>query len=114
MHSPDINHKVLHDYVMLLLSDIHVAVLEQENDDTLNEEIIKNIALAVKKIDHRLFQNIHQRLSLLTKNNQDMQTHLKEALQRRDKEARHEKWLPYIVFATVLLLCLVMYLYSRK
>lgn len=108
------NHSALHDYILLLLSDSHLAVLEQEQNAVTNQQITEEILTAIRNIRFEYFSDLMQRMSLLAVNDKALQQRLSHEYLRRRKEDRGERLLPIIVIVITLLLCFVMYLYSQQ
>lgn len=117
MHHVDsyrMNHSALHDYILLLLSDSHLAVLEQEQNADTNQQIVEELLSATKRIRFEYFVGLVQRMSLLTANNEVLQQRLALEYFRRRKEAQGQRFLPLLVIIVTIILCVLMYLYSRQ
>jgi hypothetical protein len=108
------NHKALHDYVLLLLSDSHLAVLLHENDAEVNRQIVKEILASIRNLEYTFFRDIAPLLSKIagTDNEIHQLTYRADTVRRR--EAKQQKLLPLITLIISLLLCLLMYLYARS
>jgi hypothetical protein len=106
------NHKALYDYVMLILSDSHLAVLQVEGNDERNVEIVENLLNAIKKMDYLYHREVIVRLWTLAAGNDELQQRMsrEEILKRKNRSS--ERSLPWIVLTIVLVLCLAMYFYS--
>lgn len=107
------SHGALRDYILLLLSDAHTAVLLQHADDTLNHKIINEILLSTVKLKASYQQEVMARLVQIANGNEELITDINTILQRRIKAEQNKTMLPYMVIAITILLCLFMYLYGR-
>lgn len=114
LYTSDINHLALYDYVMLLLSDSHLAYLEQESDEKKNDEIVKEILQAIKKLEFSFYEKIAIRILEIKPVSSVIPSFIRRELNVRKDGKFFEKWLPLLVMVTVSLLCFFMYLYSRK
>ena len=114
LHSYDLNHTALYDYTLLILSDTHLAYLEAENDPDTNSRLVEELLMAVNKINYAYYEKITTKL--LTVN--PVEVHIPELIRksRKLKKDDHisDKWLPWIVTISVLLLCILMYLYGKR
>lgn len=108
------NHRALHDYVMLLLSDAHIAVIQSEHNPDVNRQLVEEILLATKGLQYIWFSPIAQRLSMIAGNNERLIQEIFSAAQEKKKKTTSEKYLPLIVLLVTLLLCLIMFFYSRR
>lgn len=108
------NHRALNDYVSLLLSESHIALLQQENQQEINKEIIKQILLSIKDIHLQFYMPLVYKLSLIAGSDDALQQLIFSTSQQRKKSFRIEKFLPLIVIVIAIALCYIMYLYSRK
>jgi len=107
------NHQALHDYVLLLLSDAHLAILHEEHDGVIQEQIVEEVLTAVRNIHYRWFPPLAGRLSLLAGARELLQQQIHKAELLRRRKAREERFLPLVVLVIALLLCFIMVLYSR-
>src|SRR5690606_6379610 len=108
------NHKALHDYLILLLSDAHLSVLRQEADTEIDKQIIAEILEASKKMNHRFFPSVACRLYLAAGNDERLQELIRCETSLRNKKANAEKFLPFLIITIAFIICIIMYLYSRK
>jgi len=108
------NHKALYEYVSLLLSDDHFAVLRQEQDKETERQIIYVVLEAIRHIHASYFQELSVRLRLLAGPDTDTLNIIDRETRMRRKAASIDGFLPVIVVLVALLLCVLMYCYSRK
>lgn len=107
------NHSALHDYVSLLLSESHLAVLEQEREPLIREQILVEVLSATKGMNFPYFEPLVLRLRQLAGSNDKLTMLLEHAVDDRRRAARLRHWLPLLVLLATIVLCVIMYLYSR-
>ena len=108
------NHQALYDYTMLLLSDEHLAVLQEEHYDEINKRIIEELLYAIKNIGNPFFINITQRLYQVARENDELCNMIFEAEKKHRKTSAEQKYLPFFVILIAIILCIIMYLYSKR
>lgn len=108
------SHRSLSEYIFLLLSDPHMAVLQSESNAEINEEIIKEILIATKNLQYQYLSGITQRLKTLSNNSPEMISFIDANIKERRKADSWDKYMPLFVVVITLLLCVVMYVYARK
>lgn len=108
------NHKALHDYILLLLSEAHLAILKQENKHETNRAVIEETLQASRHIESGFFPAIALRLSSLTGSDESLTQLIREAEKKNRERSSRDKYLPFLVAVITLLLCLLMYWYSRR
>jgi hypothetical protein len=107
------NHRALHQYMLLLLSDSHLAVLLHENDTATNREIVMEVLDSVKNIEYRYFQDIAKAVSKLAGSDNDIQQLIYKAEEGRRRATKQQQLMPFIILLITLLLCVVMYFYTK-
>lgn len=108
------SHSALHDYIFLLLSDAHMAVLLHNDDTGTRSQVINELLKATTGLRYEYMTTVAQRLLQLAGNNNDMQQLIHAQLQQHRHLATWEKYLPLIIIIVTLLLVLFMYYWSRK
>lgn len=107
------SHTALHDYIMLLLSDAHLAILQQHADEELNRKIAAEILRATASLKSPYIQQVATRLSQLAEGDNELLTDIYHVQQRRLQAEKRNSMIPYVVIAITILLCLFMYIYGR-
>ncbi len=102
----------LQDYILLILSDSHLAVLQLEQDITTNAAIVEALITATEKLHIKYLQEIEQRLVLVANNDTSILQAIDEHIEDRMRDARRDKLLPYVVALITLALCVFMYIYA--
>jgi curved DNA-binding protein CbpA len=108
------SHKALYDYVSLLLSESHLAILKQENDPPAIKTLVKSILQAVRKIEFPYFLQITGPLTDLAGPDEEIRLLIAQNLLERKKSTALERKMPLIIVLIAFFLCLIMYLYSRQ
>ena len=99
-------------YILLILTDAHLGILQQENDVSINKTVITQLLKATEKLEAKYLPDIMHRLLILAKDDNDMMLAIYGYEEGRQKQTRMEQWRPYIILLITLLLCLFMYLFS--
>lgn len=107
------NHKALHDYVMLLLDDAHIVILQKESDPELIKAVIMEIIFSIKSLSYRYYNTVLPRLRLIAGNEAGLHQLIARAENERRSQKAIEKFLPVIILVIALMLCLFMYWYSH-
>jgi curved DNA-binding protein CbpA len=112
METHRMSQKALQAYILLILTDSHLGVLEQHADKEANETIITELLKATKKLEVRYLDEIEQRLIILANRDAAMLQAIDTKMEERIRQARREKLLPYFILLVTLALCVLMYLYG--
>ena len=112
MDTHRISHKSLQAYILLILTDGHLGVLQQQNDRIINNSIITEILKAIKKLEVKYLNEIERRLIILADGDQEMLQAIDEKIEDRKRKAVFEKLLPYFIIIITLALCLCMYFFG--
>jgi hypothetical protein len=107
------SHSALHDYVMLLLSDGHMAILTQSTEEVMLQLTVQEILMATRHLKYEYMQPISNRLALLVPRDSVMLSVIYKQQHRSYRHALWEKYLPLVIISITLLLCMFMYLYNR-
>lgn len=107
------SHSALQEYILLILTDAHIGVLQQQHDEAINAAIVANILKAAQRLDNRYMPEIITRLHIIASGN-DLKATVQEYEHSRNRQALQEKLFPYIIIIITLALCMLMYLYGGK
>lgn len=94
------NHDALQAYVLLLLSDEHLAVIK--NDNELVNELLKNVLAAVARLRFELLEPVTARLHLLAGEDEVLHNVIAQALTTRKKQQKEEQTFPWIIVLIIL------------
>ena len=113
MDTHRMSQKALQAYILLILTDSHLGVLQQHADQIANNTIIAELLKATKKLEVKYLDEIEQRLITLANGDEDMLQAIDIKMEERIRQARKEKLLPYFILLVTLVLCMLMYLYGN-
>jgi curved DNA-binding protein CbpA len=108
------SHSALTEYVDLLLSDAHMAVLLQTDDAETKYKIIDELLKATRGLHYNYMHKVGSRLSELAGTGEELSEKINAIVDARKKQYAWERVKPLIVVMVTLLLCLLMYWYSKK
>jgi len=108
-----ISHSALQAYILMILTDSHLGVLQQYGDTEANKAIIKEILKASTKLDIQYLEEVHNRLMILANGKSEMESAVRNQSLDRKKQAKQEQLLPWVVILVTLLLCVFMYFYAE-
>ena len=112
MDTHRMSQRALQAYILLILADAHLGVLQQAGDKNANETIVAELLTATEKLELQYLPDITQRLLVIAADDVDMQVSINDTARERKRRARQEKLFPYIIILITLLLCVFMYLYG--
>ncbi|XZF12579.1 J domain-containing protein [Chitinophagaceae bacterium MMS25-I14] len=107
------NQGALRDYILLMLSDAHMAILRNAADAQTNHKIVTGILHATKGLTYVFFEPLMSSLSMLAGNDNELQAMLQNTLQARHTHYIWERSKPWIITAAALIICLLMYFFVR-
>ena len=113
LDSYTMNHRAVSEYILLLLSDSHLAVLAADSDIQTNRNIIEEVTAAIRKIEYRYYPAIVKRLVVVAGTDQAMLQTIAMAEEERRRRMRGDNYLPVWVIIVTLVLCVLMYLYKK-
>ena len=112
MDTHRMSQRALQAYILLILADAHLGVLQQAGDKNANETIVAELLTATEKLELQYLPDITQRLLVIAADDVDLQVSINDTARERKRRARQEKLFPYIIILITLLLCVFMYLYG--
>ena len=104
--------RALKAYILLILSDAHLAILQQYDNAQANRKIITEILKAAKKLHINQLDEIEERLITLAGEDEEMLDEIDDKIEDRKRNAAFEKYLPYFVLFVTVVLCICMYYYG--
>lgn len=113
MDTHRMSQRALQAYILMILTDSHLGVLQQAADTPANTTIITELLKATEKLQVKYLDEIEQRLILLAGNDHDMLQAIDEHVEERMRKARWDKRLPYFVLLITLGLCVLMYWFGK-
>jgi molecular chaperone DnaJ len=112
MDTHRISQRALQAYILLIITDAHIGVLQQANDKTVNETIVQEVLKATGKLQVNYLDEIYSRLLIIAADDPGSMQAIQANAKERTRRARQEKMFPYIIILVTLALCLFMYLYG--
>ena len=112
MDTHRMSQNALQAYILLILSDAHLSILQHYNDKDVNIAITKELLKATHKLKATSLDEIEKRLIIVAAGDPDMLQAIDEHVDNRVTAARREQLLPFIVLAITLALCVFMYFYA--
>lgn len=107
------SHSALSDYIFLLLSDSHMAILQQADDKETNQKIVAALLEATGNIKHQYIDAIAARLVQLAGADNELQAKIYKHVRNRRQEATWEKYLPVIIAVITLVLVVAMWWWGK-
>ncbi|GEM_PF-6189686 len=110
------NKQLLHEYLLLLLQDSYIGVLQLKADETTTEEFVRGILKATNYLPFYFAEKMFNRLFLLAQ--EDTHQTLREEIAQNYRAQRKayliEKRLPWLIVAITILLMFVMYYFAKR
>ena len=114
LDSYSMNHRALHEYVLILLSDDHIGILQTENDDRAIRELVSDVLVSIRHLHYSLYPAINRRLSIIASNDPELLQAISQA-ERERRVKNSQQWImPLLIIVITLMLCIFMYIYSRR
>lgn len=108
------NKQLLQEYLLLFLNDEKIAIIRKQADASYLVAFITEVIRAVEYLPYYFAQPVFARLHLLSLDYPDVPSKITEAESRMARQARWRQYLPLLIIIITLLLCIGMYLYSKK
>lgn len=107
------NHVALRDYILLILSDDDMAILERANNQSLNQNIVRELLKSMQPLRYDYIPEIISRLNTLAATDDALLTEIRQMTAEQQKQAEWEKIKPYVLILVVVVLCVLMLIYGR-
>lgn len=108
------NKELLHQYLMFLLSDEKIAIIQLKADPDTLTALVSAFIKATAVLPHYFVPGILQRLKEITKEYPRETEKITIILKKNSREAQWQKSLPWLALLIALLICAAMYLFSKK
>ncbi len=108
------SHGSLRDYILRLLSDSHMAILQEHQEDETNKEIIHQLLNATTNLQVRYMDDVVDRLTQLAGSNSELLNTIHQTIRERKQRADLNRYIPLIVLLITLLICVLVYFYGKK
>ncbi len=113
MDKHSINYTALKSYILLILTDTHIAILLTEKDNTINAAIIKELIVAMKELKKTNLDDIYEKLTLIANKEYSLLNLIEKDKRERKRQYEIEKWQPIIVFIIAVLLCIFVFILGK-
>lgn len=107
------SHRSLRDYIFLILSDSHMAILKEQNEQDTNNHIIEAILISIRRLQIDYAIEVAAKLKELA-TDEEKTMEIDGFITYRQRQANTGKALPILVIIITIALCILMYLYARK
>lgn len=110
------NKQLLHEYLLLLLQDSYIGVLQLKADETTTKEFVRGILKATNYLPFYFAEKIFSRLFLLINDDKSSTLHHEVEIKYRSQKRAHliEKRLPWLIVAITISLMFVMYYFAKR
>ncbi len=108
------NKELLHQYLMFLLSDEKIAIIQLKADTDTVHALVSAIIKTVAVLPHYFALDVLQRLKETTSAYPGEREKINLTIRRRKREAQWQRLFPWLALLVTLLLCLAMYFFSKK
>lgn len=108
------SHRALQDYIMLILSDAHMSVLQRNKDTDINTQIVHELLAATRRLRAPHMEVITKRLTELANGNNELLAAIDRQLKQKVKHEKRDKYLPLWIVIATLLLSLLMFMYGHR
>jgi curved DNA-binding protein CbpA len=114
MDTHRMSQRALQAYILLIVTDAHIGVLQQSADNNITDTIILELMNATEKLQLQYLYEINQRLLILAGEDRKMVAVINKNAQERTRQELREKLFPYIVILITIILCIFMYFYGSS
>ncbi len=108
------NKELLHRYLMFLLADEKIAILQRKGNPEILAGITKGLMQAVAVLPHYFSLEVLRRLQVTIAGNSDLEQQIGYVLKKLTREAQWQRLFPWLTLLITLLICAGMYLFSKK
>jgi hypothetical protein len=108
------NKELLHHYLLFMLSDEKIAIILLKGKPDVVYNIVSGILKATTHLPFYFKTEVLHRLKAITVNHPADEQKIERALQKLKQEQLWQKLFPWLALAITILLCVAMYLFSKK
>ncbi len=107
-----ISYKALQEYLLLILEDAHIGILQEYNNEPINSAVVNECLLSCQQLHFSYLQPIIERLKIIAQPYPQLLNDVIGFEKQKEDNARFEKLFPYIIIIITLCLCVMMYFYG--
>lgn len=108
------NKQLLHRYLLFLLSDEKLAIINRKADEQFTGQFIPEILKTVKLLPYYFAADVLERLKLISAQTATETNAIRKFGIQLKRHKRGEQLFPWLIVLFTLLLCLAMYWFSKK
>lgn len=112
MDTHRLSQSTLQAYMLMILADAHMGILQSENDTETNRHIVRELLKASSKLEHRYLPDVLSSLMVVAGSDSHASQLINQYNAERNKQELRERMFPYIVLGVTLALCAFMYFYA--
>ena len=108
------NRQLLHEYLLLLLQDSYIGIMQLKAGKATISMFIAEILQSSRHLPYYYDKDILGRLGLLVQKEEEDRVNIAAAIRERKRAYLLQKNFPWIILGIAILLCIFMYLFSKK
>ncbi|PSK93890.1 DnaJ-like protein [Taibaiella chishuiensis] len=108
------NKQLLHEYLLFFLTDEKIAIIRKQADASYLGHFIPAMLDATLHLPFYFAAPVYTRLQLVATGSAHLSELVDKARRRMAGQARRQRYLPLLMVLITLLLCIAMYLFSKK
>ncbi len=108
------NRQLLHEYLLFLLADEKIAIIRKQGDAAYLGHFIPALLEALQHLPFYFADPVYNRLQLMAAGQPTLLSLVAGTQQRMALQARRQRYMPLLVVLITLVLCIAMYLFSKK
>lgn len=112
MDTHRLSQSTLQAYMMMILADGHLGMLQAENDVETNRSIVQELLKASGRLEHGYLQMVLDGLVVVAGDDAATQQAIAAYARERERQELRQQWFPFIVLGVTLALCAFMYFYA--
>lgn len=112
MDTHRISQGTLQAYMMMILADAHLGILQTENDTTTNRHIVGELLKASDRLEYGRLHDVLSTLHIVAGNDVDAAQMISGYSAERKRQDMRDRMFPFIVLGVTLALCAFMYFYA--
>lgn len=108
------NKQLLHEYLMFLLNDEKIAIIQLKSTAEITHQVITNILKALEPLPPYSAKEVLTKLKNMAADEDSEQQRIGRVLRKLQREERWQKAFPWLALFITILVCLAMYLFAKK
>jgi curved DNA-binding protein CbpA len=108
------SHSALHQYILLLLSNEHLAILEKESTKEINKQIVQTLLTATSKLKYIYMADVANVLKAIPGIDGELLKETDEQVRLSKKLEKNSNMFPLLLVAIAVVLVIIMYFWSKR